>query len=198
MSAADIKQAALAHFAKNGYEGASLKHIADDCGIKKPSIYAHFSSKNDLFLQVLQDVFQRQEQSMVDYFLDHADWSLEQQLHGFLESRLQAYRLDDEVRFFLRMAFFPPSALYDEVMGLVYPLLDQQEENLSKLLAAGCPVHGRIIRYPRNAAIAYMTLLDGIHLETVYGGEERALRRLVASWPVYWLGVTKPGFNQKS
>lgn len=135
---------------------------------------------------------------MVAYFLDHADWPLEQQLHGFLESRLQAYRLDDEVRFFLRMAFFPPSALYDEVMGMVYPLLDQQEENLSKLLAAGCPVHGRIIRYPRNAAIAYMTLLDGIHLETVYGGEERAMRRLVAAWPVYWLGVTKQRYTHKS
>ncbi|OME91568.1 MULTISPECIES: TetR/AcrR family transcriptional regulator [Paenibacillus] len=198
MSAVDIKQSALAHFAKNGYEGASLKHIADDCGIKKPSIYAHFSSKKDLFLQVLQDVFQRQEDLMVGYFLGHADWPLEQQLHGFLESRLQAYRMDDEVRFFLRMAFFPPSTLYDEVMGMVYPLLDQQEENLSKLLAAGCPVHGRIIRYPRKAAIAYMTLLDGIHLETVYGGEERALRRLVAAWPVYWLGVTKQGYNHES
>ncbi|MGG4093935.1 TetR/AcrR family transcriptional regulator [Paenibacillus lautus] len=198
MSAVDIKQSALAHFAKNGYEGASLKHIADDCGIKKPSIYAHFSSKKDLFLQVLQDVFQRQEDLMVGYFLDHADWPLEQQLHGFLESRLQAYRMDDEVRFFLRMAFFPPSTLYDEVMGMVYPLLDQQEENLSKLLAAGCPVHGRIIRYPRKTAIAYMTLLDGIHLETVYGGEERALRRLVAAWPVYWLGVTKQGYNHES
>ncbi|WP_339268521.1 TetR/AcrR family transcriptional regulator [Paenibacillus sp. FSL W8-0187] len=198
MSAVDIKQSALAHFAKNGYEGASLKHIADDCGIKKPSIYAHFSSKKDLFLQVLQDVFQRQEDLMVGYFLDHADWPLEQQLHGFLESRLQAYRMDDEVRFFLRMAFFPPSSLYDEVMGMVYPLLDQQEENLSKLLAAGCPVHGRIIRYPRKAAIAYMTLLDGIHLETVYGGEERALRRVVAAWPVYWLGVKKQGYNHES
>lgn len=198
MSAGDIKQSALAHFAKNGYEGASLKHIADDCGIKKPSIYAHFSSKKDLFLQVLQDVFQRQEDLMVGYFLDHANWPLEQQLHGFLESRLQAYRMDDEVRFFLRMAFFPPSMLYDEVMGMVYPLLDQQEENLSKLLAAGCPVHGRIIRYPRKAAIAYMTLLDGIHLETVYGGEERAMRRLVAAWPVYWLGVTKQGYNHES
>ncbi|MBT2763832.1 TetR/AcrR family transcriptional regulator [Paenibacillus sp. ISL-20] len=198
MSAADIKQSALAHFAKNGYEGASLKHIADDCGIKKPSIYAHFSSKKDLFLQVLQDVFQRQEDLMVGYFLDHVDRPLEQQLHGFLESRLQAYRMDDEVRFFLRMAFFPPSTLYDEVMGMVYPLLDQQEENLSKLLAAGCPVHGRIIRYPRNAAIAYMTLLDGIHLETVFGGEERALRRLVAAWPVFWLGVTKQGYNHES
>lgn len=198
MTAAKIKQSALAHFAKNGYEGASLKHIADDCGIKKPSIYAHFTSKQDLFLQVLQDVFHRQEESMVTYFLDHADWPLEQQLHGFLESRLQAYRMDDEVQFFLRMAFFPPSALYDEVMGMVYPLLDHQEQNLSKLLAGGCPVHGRIIRSPRNAAIAYMTLLDGIHLEAVFGGEERALRRLVAAWPVYWLGVTKQKYNSRS
>ena len=53
---------------------------------------------------------------------------------GFLESRLQAYRLDDEVRFFMRMAFFPPSTLYDEVMAMVYPLLDQQELNLSRSL----------------------------------------------------------------
>ena len=198
MTAAKIKQSALAHFAKNGYEGASLKHIADDCGIKKPSIYAHFTSKQDLFLQVLQDVFQRQEEAMVAYFLDHADWPLEQQLHGFLESRLQAYRMDDEVQFFLRMAFFPPSTLYEEVMGMVYPLLDNQEQNLSRLLAAGCPVNGRIIRSPRNAAIAYMTLLDGIHLEAVFGGEERALRRLVAAWPVYWLGVTKQKYNSRS
>lgn len=198
MSASKIMLSALAHFARNGYEGASLKQIADDCGIKKPSIYAHFASKQDLFLQVLQDVFARQEASMVAYFLDHADWPLEQLLRSFLDSRLQAYRTDDEVRFFLRMAFFPPSALYDEVMAMVYPLLDSQEQNLSKLLAAGCPVNGRIIRSPRNAAIAYMTLLDGIHLEAVYGGEERALRRLVAAWPVYWTGVTKHKYNTRS
>ncbi|OMF81725.1 TetR/AcrR family transcriptional regulator [Paenibacillus glucanolyticus] len=198
MSAANIKQSALAHFAKNGYEGASLKHIADDCGIKKPSIYAHFSSKEDLFLQVLQDVFQRQEKLMVGYFLNHTDLPLEQQLHGFLENSLQAYQGDDEVRFFMRMAFFPPSTFYDEVMAMLYPLLDEQEDNLSRLLAAGCPVHGRIIRYPRKAAIAFMTLLDGIHLEAVYGGEQRALKRLTAAWPIFWLGVTKQSSNNKS
>ncbi|MGY5346161.1 TetR/AcrR family transcriptional regulator [Paenibacillus glucanolyticus] len=198
MSAANIKQSALTHFAKNGYEGASLKHIADDCGIKKPSIYAHFSSKEDLFLQVLQDVFQRQEKLMVGYFLNHTDSPLEQQLHGFLKNSLQAYQADDEVRFFMRMAFFPPSTLYDEVMAMLYPLLDQQENNLSRLLAAGCPVHGRIIRYPRKVAIAFMTLLDGIHLEAVYGGDERALKRLTAAWPIFWLGVTKQSSNSKS
>ena len=76
MSAANIKQSALAHFAKNGYEGASLKHIADDCGIKTVDLRP-FSSKKDLFLQVLQDVFHRQEEMMVAYFLNHADWPLE-------------------------------------------------------------------------------------------------------------------------
>ncbi|GAB6927611.1 TetR/AcrR family transcriptional regulator [Paenibacillus sp. JCM 10914] len=187
MSSDNIKQAALVHFARDGYEGASLKSIADDSGIKKPSIYAHFSSKEDLFLQVLQDVFERQERQMESHFLQSQDQPLELQLKGFLEDRQQAYQRDDEVRFFLRMAFFPPSSLYDEVMAMVYPMLDQQESNLAKLLAGGCPVHGKIIRYPRKAAIAYITLLDGIHLEIVYGGEERAARRVDAAW----IGVTQ-------
>ena len=64
MSASLILQAALAHFARDGYEGASLRSIADDCGIKKPSIYAHYTSKDDLFLQAVREVFRRQEESI--------------------------------------------------------------------------------------------------------------------------------------
>ena len=45
MSAANIKQSALAHFAKNGYEGASLKHIADDCGIKTVDLRPFFEQE---------------------------------------------------------------------------------------------------------------------------------------------------------
>ncbi|MEK6993965.1 TetR/AcrR family transcriptional regulator [Paenibacillus sp. FSL K6-1566] len=191
MSAAEIKQSALARFAQDGYEGASLKHIADDCGIKKPSIYAHFSSKEDLFLQVLADVFERQKQRIEDYFEEHASLPLEAQLKGFVVDWQQIYERDAERKFFLRMVFFPPSALYDDVMNLVYPFLDEQEQKLSRLLAAGCPVQGGIIRHPRQAAIAYLTLLDGIAVEMLYGGEARTTRRLEAAWPVYWSGVSR-------
>lgn len=37
-----ILQTAVSHFAKEGFEGASLSKIAEEVGIKKPSIYAHY------------------------------------------------------------------------------------------------------------------------------------------------------------
>ncbi|QCT04632.1 TetR family transcriptional regulator [Paenibacillus algicola] len=190
-SSKQILQAALAHFARDGYEGASLQGIAEDCGIRKPSIYAHYSSKGDLFLQAVKDVFQRQEQNIVGFFSQHQELSLEEMLKSFLQQRLEQYTRDDEARFFLRVSFFPPRALYEEVMNIVYPFLDRHEACLSQLLAAGCPQHGRIISRPDQAASVFLTLLDGIHVEILYGGEERAARRLAHAWPVYWQGVTR-------
>ncbi|WP_054958047.1 TetR/AcrR family transcriptional regulator [Paenibacillus dakarensis] len=190
MSSTNIMQAALVHFARDGYEGASLKNIADDCGIKKPSIYAHFASKGDLFMQVLKGVFQRQEDKISRYFEAHASDPLEETLRGLLVERQREYHEDQEAKFLLRMSFFPPHALHDEVMGLLYPFLDQQEDYLASLFAAGCPVKGHIIQHPRQAALAYITLLDGIDVEILYGGEARSARRLEQAWPVYWAGVT--------
>ena len=40
----------------------------------------------------------------------------------------------DTAKFLLRVSFFPPSALFDEVMNIVYPFLDGMQRNLIKLL----------------------------------------------------------------
>ncbi|QHW32501.1 TetR/AcrR family transcriptional regulator [Paenibacillus rhizovicinus] len=55
MTAARLKQAALTLFAESGYDGVSLSEIAKIVGIKTPSIYAHFESKEHLFLALLED-----------------------------------------------------------------------------------------------------------------------------------------------
>ncbi|UUZ83400.1 TetR/AcrR family transcriptional regulator [Paenibacillus sp. P26] len=56
MSAQTIKAAALRLFALRGYDGVPLSEIAKEVGIRTPSIYAHFSSKDDLFMAVFEDV----------------------------------------------------------------------------------------------------------------------------------------------
>jgi TetR/AcrR family transcriptional repressor of nem operon len=43
----------------NGYHGFSFQHIADNLGIKKPSLFAHFDSKEDLGLALLSDYKER-------------------------------------------------------------------------------------------------------------------------------------------
>lgn len=51
-----LKQAALTIFTEYGYEGTSMSDIAKAVQIKTPSIYAHFTSKEQLFLELCADV----------------------------------------------------------------------------------------------------------------------------------------------
>lgn len=51
-----IKQRALQLFAQKGYYGTSLNDVASLVGIKKPSLYAHFKNKDDLYITILQEL----------------------------------------------------------------------------------------------------------------------------------------------
>jgi AcrR family transcriptional regulator len=54
-----ILDAALRHMAARGADSASLRQIAEDVGIRKPSIMYHFASKDALRAAVLEDILAR-------------------------------------------------------------------------------------------------------------------------------------------
>jgi AcrR family transcriptional regulator len=41
-------------FAAHGYEGTSIREMAEACGLAKASLYHHFHNKRDLYFQVLE------------------------------------------------------------------------------------------------------------------------------------------------
>jgi AcrR family transcriptional regulator len=49
-----LLEVALERFAAGGYHETSMEEIADAAGVTKPVIYQHFSSKQDLFLELLE------------------------------------------------------------------------------------------------------------------------------------------------
>jgi AcrR family transcriptional regulator len=50
----EILQTALEHFAVKGYDRVSVREIARECGLSQAGLLHHFSSKEELFLEVLR------------------------------------------------------------------------------------------------------------------------------------------------
>jgi TetR/AcrR family transcriptional regulator len=53
-----IIQAAREEFAENGYDGARTDRIAVRTGMSKGVLYHYFNSKDELFVAVLEDIYQ--------------------------------------------------------------------------------------------------------------------------------------------
>lgn len=53
-----ILKVATRRFARQGFDSTSLQEIADEVGIKKPSLLHHFPSKNELLRAVLDQLFE--------------------------------------------------------------------------------------------------------------------------------------------
>jgi AcrR family transcriptional regulator len=52
---ARIQQIAVELFTEHGYEGTSLREIAEHLGVTKAALYYHFKSKEDIILSLVED-----------------------------------------------------------------------------------------------------------------------------------------------
>ncbi|RIW28924.1 TetR/AcrR family transcriptional regulator [Bacillus salacetis] len=191
LTANQIKAVSLKHFAQNGYEGASLSHIANDVGIKKQSIYTHFKGKDEIFLELCKDSFQQELADVMEFINRHSAQPIKDLLYGFLKLGIERYEKYDSTRFMIRTAFFPPQHLNAEIMKDVYGYLDRLEEiffPVIKEAAENGEISSEIEVY--QATSAFLGVLDGIYVEMLYGGPERLKKRLDASWYLFWRGLS--------
>jgi len=82
-----IVQAAIAEFRANGFEVTSMDKIAALAGVSKRTVYNHFPSKEELFSEILQQLWANSGE-LLDMTYHH-DRPLREQLHELLMSKMQ-------------------------------------------------------------------------------------------------------------
>ncbi|MEX5667084.1 TetR/AcrR family transcriptional regulator [Pseudomonas neuropathica] len=82
-----IIQAAIAEFRANGFDITSMDKIAATAGVSKRTVYNHFPSKEELFAEILNQLWARisAEQSVVY----NRDQPLREQLRQMLQAKVQ-------------------------------------------------------------------------------------------------------------
>lgn len=184
MTASKLKKAALNQFSVHGYAGASLAAIASEVGMKKQSIYAHFKSKEDLFLSTFSDSVDKEINYITLFIEEHQSDSLKELLENFLESYIRRYHEVSNTSFFMRTSFFPPIEVEQFVNNGTNTFVAKQEEIFLKLFKE----HQSDLKKgmaPTSAALCFLTLMDGLFVEMYYGIPDRLEQRILAVWDMY-------------
>lgn len=89
-----ILSAARETFLSDGYEGASMDHIAGAAKVTKQTVYRYFPSKEELFKATLKEMGAESHADFLDH-LDHAD--VTQAMIGFAEGFIRAHLSPDHI-----------------------------------------------------------------------------------------------------
>lgn len=184
-----IRDAAIEHFSKYGYEGTSLADIAQHVGIKKPSLYAHYKNKEEIFFCCLDYALHSSVGSLQHFLKDHHQLAAEKLLYQFL-MHYQNQATDHGVLMFcLRTLYFPPHPFREQVIERANKHIADFGQLLSPLFAqaeaSGQLRDGDVAQ----ATEAYLCLFDGLMVELMYAGTERFQCRLEAAWRIFVRGL---------
>lgn len=176
-----VCEAAVAHFAIQGYDGASLNDIAASIGIRKASLYSHFSGKDALYLQVLEDAVAIES----DYVTKTLAGAATTAGPGAAYVRTIAARYEQSVhlRYLLRTVFLPP-ATHRDIIGRVYvKFLELVREGFLCQLRE-CSANAVSVDDASLYGLSYVGIVESLYVELVYAGPEPMKARRDAMWQV--------------
>lgn len=163
-----IKQHALQLFAQKGYFGTSLNDVASLVGIKKPSLYAHFKNKDDLYITILQE--------LMDTFIDRvAIDSLEIQssstkplLKRLLINMIDFWKDETLGLLYKRTLLFPEEKFRSSIHEHFLQTESYTTDILSNIFNKGLQ-NGEIPPQPLEPLIdAYYCLIDGLFVQRFF------------------------------
>lgn len=178
----------LEHFSEKGYEGTSLIEIAKDVGIRKSTIYSHFSNKDELFFEVLHRVNQEFLEFCTNCLENDKDSSIDEKLYILL---VESIKVNQEkyqnALFWKRLRLFPPvhlkESLAEKFQVQMSPLLGMIERLIAEAMQSG-----EVVKSDHNSielAMAYYTLMDGLVISILYDREQNLENRIEILWSAF-------------
>ncbi|WP_138753787.1 TetR/AcrR family transcriptional regulator [Paenibacillus sinopodophylli] len=185
-TAEKIKQAALTMFTESGYEGAALSEIAKAVGIKTPSIYAHYKSKEQLFLQLIQEVIAEERKQYMVLLEDMVQDPIKQQVYRLFDFFTDLNQMPTGQAFLKRTILVPPRHLRDQLRQDFLKYENELTVGIAKVLHKGAAEGLFAPAEEERLIAAFYVCVDGMLVENQLYAEELFEKRKKQVWQSLW------------
>ena len=175
-----IMETAFRLFADKGTE-FSLNEVANEVGIQKASIYAHFTSKEELLYAIIN-------KEITAYFLEINENCRDLKsmffmiLNYYENSRTKLY-------FWKRLLLFPPKAFEDTLVAKITDLSQQRFEIIKEIIVSNME-NGMIRRQePEAVTFSYFSMIHGILSSSIIYKPADLTKHYDSLWEIFLNGV---------
>lgn len=186
-----LRAVATELFAERGFAGASMSDLARRIGIRKPSLYNYFSSKEELFIELLESSLDSWREASLEA-LEEAG-SFEERLFGHLRKTVEFTIEHPHAMAICRMAVTQiVDAFGDRVRGRLLEERLEYQQRLEELFKAAVEVGEMVDVSPQVLALSWLTFLDGVLFHQLFAVADRSgiyLDHLDRLWWLFWRGV---------
>lgn len=191
MTKQEILEHALSLFMTKGYEGASMSDLAAATGIKKASLYAHYSGKEEIFSAVFTGVVEEYRETIQSITLKRADESALTRLERMFRAFLRYCHNNERMYFWDRYFYFPPAFIQERMERETKETQGEFQQAIASAIADGI-ARGEIRPQPvESAALSYYYLMIGLSMSVKLYDREA----LEGDISLAWAGLTKGLIN---
>ena len=182
MTKQEILEHALALFMKKGYEGASMSDLAAATGIKKASLYAHYSGKEEIFSAVFTGVVEEYRETIQSLTLKREDESALTRLERMFRAFLRYCHNNPRMYFWDRYFYFSPEFIQERMERETKETQDEFQRAIQSAISDG--IARREIRPQpvESAALAYYYLMVGLSMSVKLYDREELEREISLAW----------------
>ncbi|MDF2548612.1 MAG: bacterial regulatory s, tetR family protein [Anaerosolibacter sp.] len=188
-----IKQTALKLFAKQGYESTSMREIANEVGLKAPSIYAHFVSKEEIYIQLAEES-SKEYTSVFSPFVNCSFPIQNLDIGGILfhifKDTIQFFLNDrDKGMLWLRSQIFPPRLMENSPQNHINLWEASFQNNCRPIFSKGISL-GQIKDMDLQLLTdSYRSFILGYMISLLSFNTISEESNLQEAWLIYWRGI---------
>lgn len=191
MKKEEILAKALEFFANQGYFGTSMEEIAKAVGIRKASLYSHYSGKESIFTAVFNNILEEYTRFIRELTAFDESTNIPEKLVNIFTAYIKNCRNNKKQEFWDRYYYYPPAALQDYIFTQTYQVEMDFIQQITALMDQGIKNGTIKQKNPRDLALSFYYMMIGFAMGVKFY-QEKAIEEDITKCITVFLDGIKP------